>query len=102
MSTISSGSKSRARAQRESKWQTESVISFHVRFLLGLIFGPEDGGDMLLTNVGRLSTDYTHGVISQKIELFMSTAVRTSSPESLFLGLNIIVLRNLKRYSSLS
>jgi hypothetical protein len=31
---------------------------FHAGFLLGL-FDPEDGGDMFLRNVGRLSTDYT-------------------------------------------
>jgi hypothetical protein len=27
--------------------------------LLGLFFDPEDGGEMFLRNVGRLSTDYT-------------------------------------------
>jgi hypothetical protein len=31
---------------------------FHARFLLGL-FDPEDGCDVLLRNVGSLSTDYT-------------------------------------------
>jgi hypothetical protein len=31
----------------------------HVGFLLGLLFFPEDGGDMFLLNVGRLLTDYT-------------------------------------------
>jgi hypothetical protein len=28
-------------------------------FLLGLFFDPEDGGDMFLRNVGRLSKNYT-------------------------------------------
>jgi hypothetical protein len=46
----------------------------HAGFLLGLFFDPEDRGDMLLRNIGRLSTDYT------KIELFIITAVRTSHP----------------------
>jgi hypothetical protein len=40
---------SRARNQRESRWQAE----------LGLLSDPEDGGDMFLRNAGCLSTDYT-------------------------------------------
>jgi hypothetical protein len=40
---------SRARNQRESRWQAE-LYSF---------FDPEDGGDMLLRNVCWISTDYT-------------------------------------------
>jgi hypothetical protein len=43
--------------------------------LLGVFFDPEDGSDVFLFN--RL-----HGVISQKIVLFMTTAVRTSDPTS--------------------
>jgi hypothetical protein len=31
----------------------------HAGFLLGLLFYPEDGGDMFLRNVGRLSANYT-------------------------------------------
>jgi hypothetical protein len=37
--------------------------------LLGIFFCPEDGGDMFL-----------HSVISQKIELFITTAGRTANP----------------------
>jgi hypothetical protein len=44
-----------------------------------LLFDREDGGDVFLRNVGWLSAEYT-GVISQKIELFVTTAVRTSDP----------------------
>jgi hypothetical protein len=44
--------------------------------LLGLFFDPDDGGDMLLRNVGWLSTDYT-ALYPRKTELFMTTAVRT-------------------------
>jgi hypothetical protein len=35
--------------QSESGWQAEL---FHAGFLLGLFFGPEDGGDMFLRNIG--------------------------------------------------
>jgi hypothetical protein len=41
----------------------------HAGSLLGLVLDPEDGGDMLLWNVGWFSTDYT--VISHKMELFI-------------------------------
>jgi hypothetical protein len=51
---------------------------FHAGFLLGLFFDPEDGGDMFLQNV--LTFNGLHGVIFQKIELFINTAVRTSNP----------------------
>jgi hypothetical protein len=33
-------------------------IMLHAGFLLVLFFDPEDGGDVFLRNVGRLSTDY--------------------------------------------
>jgi hypothetical protein len=36
----------RVRIQSESRWQAPA------RFLLGLFFDPEDGGDMFLQNVG--------------------------------------------------
>jgi hypothetical protein len=31
---------------------------FHAGFLLGLFFDPEDGVDIFLLSIGRLSTDY--------------------------------------------
>jgi hypothetical protein len=49
---------SSARNQRESRWQAE-LLSLPPAFLLIIFFHPEDGGDMLLRNVGWLSTDYT-------------------------------------------
>jgi hypothetical protein len=50
---------------------------FHAGFLLGLFFGPEDGSDMFLRNVGL------HGVISPKMVLFITAAVRTPNPTKL-------------------
>jgi hypothetical protein len=57
--------------------ETYHLHRFHVRFSLGLFFHPEDGGDMFLRNVGYFNG--IHGVISQKIVLFITTAVRTSN-----------------------
>jgi hypothetical protein len=55
----------------------ESYICYLL--LAELFFCPEDGGDMFLRDV-----DFTfnglHGVISQNIELILTTAVRTSNP----------------------
>jgi hypothetical protein len=38
--------------------------------LLGLLFGPEDGGDVLIRDV-ELSPNYTHGLTSQMTILFI-------------------------------
>jgi hypothetical protein len=46
----------------------------HSGFLLGLFFDPEDGGDMPLRNVGRLSTGL-QGIVSQKKELFKKQSI---------------------------
>jgi hypothetical protein len=48
---------------------------FHVGFLLGLFFDPEDGPPK-----SRLTLNGPHCVISNKIVLFITTAVRTSNP----------------------
>jgi hypothetical protein len=53
---------------------------FLAGFLLGLLFDPEDGGDIFLRNVGWLSMD-KHGVMSHKWKLFMISTVRTSDPD---------------------
>jgi hypothetical protein len=42
---------------RETDWAAFYVL--HVVSLLGSFFDPEDEGDILLQNVGWLSTDYT-------------------------------------------
>jgi hypothetical protein len=47
--------------------------------LLGLFFDPEAGGDIFFPK-SRLTFTGLHGVISQKIVLFITTAVRTSNP----------------------
>jgi hypothetical protein len=50
-----------------------SVACFNPGFLLGVLFNPEDGGDiMFIRKVSGL-----HGVISQKTEDLIITAVRT-------------------------
>jgi hypothetical protein len=48
-------------------------------FTLSLYFDPEDEGDMLLRYVGSLPTDL-HDLMSQKAELFLTTAARMSDP----------------------
>jgi hypothetical protein len=49
---------------------------FHVGFLLGLFFDPEGGGD--IPPKRRLTFNVLHDVISQNIDLFVTTAVGTS------------------------
>jgi hypothetical protein len=51
-----------------------------VGFLLGLLFSPEDGGDMLLQNVKTLCK--LHSITTQKIMLFIElplTAINFST-----------------------
>jgi hypothetical protein len=36
------------------------VLALLSRLFIGIFFDPGDGGDMLLWNIGWLSTDYTH------------------------------------------
>jgi hypothetical protein len=50
------------------------VACFIVVYCLSYSAKPEDGRDIFLLNVGWL-----HGVISQKRELFITIAVRTSN-----------------------
>jgi hypothetical protein len=49
-----------ARTHAHTHTHTRKLATcFHARFLRGLFFDPEDGGDQFLRNVGRLSTDHT-------------------------------------------
>jgi hypothetical protein len=43
----------------QARNQGEECGKLHARFLLGLFFDTENGGDMFFRNVGWLSTDYT-------------------------------------------
>jgi hypothetical protein len=55
-------------------YNTLFVTCFHAGFLHGLIFDPEDGGDMFLRKL-RMTFNGLHGVISQKIVLFMGVMI---------------------------
>jgi hypothetical protein len=46
--------------------------------LLDLFLDPEDGGDVFLRNIGWFCKGL-HGVISQNLELFITTALKTSN-----------------------
>jgi hypothetical protein len=48
-------------------------------FLLGLFFEPEEDRDVFLKDV-RYNFNRLHGVISQKVQLFITTAVRNTNP----------------------
>jgi hypothetical protein len=61
MSLPSSGAKNKARNQHESRWQR--------------------AGDMFLRNVGLISTGFT-ALYPRKIEVFITTAARTSDSTS--------------------
>jgi hypothetical protein len=50
-------------------------------YLIGLFFGPENGGSTFLPKCWRIFTGL-HGVTSQKIVLYIVTAERTSNPTS--------------------
>jgi hypothetical protein len=58
----------------KGKWH----FHLHAGFLLGLLFSPQDENDIFLWN-GLIFTGLCR-VISQKTQLFITTAVRTSNP----------------------
>jgi hypothetical protein len=61
-------------------WSDVSIAtSFDAGFMLGLFFNPEDGGDIFHPKC-RLAFNGLQGIASQKIELSITTAVRTSNP----------------------
>jgi hypothetical protein len=43
----------------KNKLRKKSFYMLHAGFLLGIFFGPEDGGDVFLRNISRLSKEYT-------------------------------------------
>jgi hypothetical protein len=47
-----------SQAKKKNRVETLLATCFHTGFLLGFFFGPEDGCDMFLRNVGWLQTDY--------------------------------------------
>jgi hypothetical protein len=58
------------------------------RFMLVICFDIENGGDMFFEgDITQLTFTVLHGVMSQKIELFIAAAVRTSNPTDNFLPL---------------
>jgi hypothetical protein len=59
----------------------------HAGLVLGLFFHHEEGGYKFLRNVGCFFNGL-HGVILQKVELFVTTAVRTSNPALYLESLN--------------
>jgi hypothetical protein len=61
-------------------------------------FDPENGGDMFLRNVGRLSTDYTASY-PKKIELFITTAVRTSDHTQDAMSKDLLCILEMSQHS---
>jgi hypothetical protein len=61
------------------------VTCFHAGFLLHLYFDLENGWHVLPKRPWIFNE--LHGVISQKIELFITTAMRTSNPACAFLSI---------------
>jgi hypothetical protein len=57
---------------------------FHANFLIGLFFEPEDE-DMFLRNISLISANYM--AVSQKIIIFITTAMRTYNPKCLIIFL---------------
>jgi hypothetical protein len=45
---------------------------------IGLPVNPEDGSDILFATL-RLTCAGLHGIVSQKVEIFITTTVRTSN-----------------------
>jgi hypothetical protein len=63
---------------RRARYQQILATCFHAGILLSLFFGPEYGGDVPPKR--GLTLDGLYGVVSQKTELFITTAVRHSNP----------------------
>jgi hypothetical protein len=61
-------SRSQSKPSKKQTWSGQATNRDY--FLLGLLFNPEDGGDICLQNVGWLSPDYTALRISRKTEIF--------------------------------
>jgi hypothetical protein len=81
--TINIGPRCSARPQRRSLLHGGKMGTFSAYHLLSRWFlpglYPESGGEMFLRNVGWLFFSGLHGVISQKMALYIVTAVRTSN-----------------------
>jgi hypothetical protein len=73
----SSGSKSMPSKKAAGSRQLASLCLPFAVFLLGLLFGPEDGGDIFFQNV-KLSPHYTAS--QPRISYSSVTFARTSSP----------------------
>jgi hypothetical protein len=63
----------------------EHAIRFQTGFLLGLFFNLEDGGGILLQNIGLLPTGNKTLFIYHKIELFINSRRKLQSSKRLCL-----------------